>query len=1071
MTEPFPYADANAVQGAAAALAALGLSPHYLVAPKPGIMSSGKAPILNEWQKAPRADGSTPHPLPRGNVGLRTGFVEGAPLCVVVVDLDSPEALEWGRAKLPATPLRTLTGKGEHWYYRRPVDGKVSNKTKVRLANGDRIAIDIRGDGGNVVVAPSAHPSGVIYREASPWCSADLGALPTFDSAWFDGRRKRASAEPSAPGAAGEPALAPMPSELPAERPGVMPEEFAMRLHEHLQRNGAGAEALSALRAMRDGQPYASAGARNNARFQAIRCLAEWFPDATDAQLLEWMRASLAATGDRGAEAETEGAAEVLTAARRKFAERDNLYFALAAAGVKAGSALLASDGDIRQRLIVTFPEGGHAIMRPDGAYSLAVFRPQVLYPHLAHENVLGWAERAGLAQFSYTNDDGERKRVAFPTILERHSWPVEHWRGSFNEPRSRVEGDTFIEAIAPRRDDLAPAFDPIIDQWLRMLGGTRADLLLDWLATFPRLGSPTSILVLVGAARAGKTLLADGLARLWKHGTPTPLEATVSSFNEALQRCPLLLADEKLPAMGRGRAIDEHLRALVTARTHELNRKFLPSVTVHGCVRIVVASNHARFTFEGMDQESKRALAERLLHIEASPAARDLIDELGGAPASWVQGDAIIKHVLWLAEHRAVATGTRLLVAGNGIALIDSASNSTGTNADLCQWLCSYLMRPDALQGASADYVLAGNGQLQVGVSAFANSAATWELFIAHGDRRLPSATAVGRALNSLSGDRKARRQYANRAGKQVQAVLHRIDLAQLFAWAERCGFGDLDAMRATVEREVDPKLLPPDPGALPPRRPANAPFEPLRGSVAPIAPAPAPAPGTTVYCVDDLSWSGELEPGALVFERSAPVVDLGALTFDEPAPDRSRSDSPDWNRSGSPAIDSVAQGASLIGFGAEGETLTGVKVLDPAPAPPAPPAPAPTSAPSKARKARKAPAAKVAKVKPGAPPRGPDYFTPDEVPEWWARLQTERPATPREARAWFIPVLRTAAALNQPGTFARTVAAARAYRAAVAVTNSGWDGIIAAERAWFDLEPSANTSMTPNETSNIEQ
>lgn len=168
---------AEQMLAAARRLAALGLSVHWLRGPERG----GKAPLSKNWQRAPYAP---PHRVDEGwrpgsNLGVHTGLVEGAPVSVIAVDLDSAEALTWAREHLPATPWATITRKGEHWYYLHPGPGHVlPNKAKV-----GKIALDIRGDGGNVVCAPSTHPEGHVYAEREPW---QKGAeLPTFDPAWF----------------------------------------------------------------------------------------------------------------------------------------------------------------------------------------------------------------------------------------------------------------------------------------------------------------------------------------------------------------------------------------------------------------------------------------------------------------------------------------------------------------------------------------------------------------------------------------------------------------------------------------------------------------------------------------------------------------------------------------------------------------------------------------------------------------------------------------------------------------------------------------------------------------------
>jgi hypothetical protein len=117
------------------------------------------------------------------NFGIHTGRVANAPLSVVGVDLDSVDALRWALRNLPESPLRTKTSKGEHWLYRAP-SVAVGNRAKLRV-DGKRIDIDIRGDGGNLVCAPSVHPSGFVYQQLGQWNEHGLSQLVTFDPSWF----------------------------------------------------------------------------------------------------------------------------------------------------------------------------------------------------------------------------------------------------------------------------------------------------------------------------------------------------------------------------------------------------------------------------------------------------------------------------------------------------------------------------------------------------------------------------------------------------------------------------------------------------------------------------------------------------------------------------------------------------------------------------------------------------------------------------------------------------------------------------------------------------------------------
>ncbi len=91
---------------------------------------------------------------PSANIGLVTGEPSG----VVVVDVDGPEGIEslarYGT--LPKTIVQT-TGRGRHLLFARGV--RIANNAG-RLGRG----LDVRGDGGYIVVAPSTHICGSAYQ-------------------------------------------------------------------------------------------------------------------------------------------------------------------------------------------------------------------------------------------------------------------------------------------------------------------------------------------------------------------------------------------------------------------------------------------------------------------------------------------------------------------------------------------------------------------------------------------------------------------------------------------------------------------------------------------------------------------------------------------------------------------------------------------------------------------------------------------------------------------------------------------------------------------------------------------
>jgi hypothetical protein len=100
--------------------------------------------------------------VPDRNIAIPTGAVSG----VWALDIDGDAgaanllALEAQHGTLPAT-WQSVTGKGRHLWFK--YTGPISNSAG-RVAT----AIDVRGDGGYVIVPPSVHPSGRVYAWITP---------------------------------------------------------------------------------------------------------------------------------------------------------------------------------------------------------------------------------------------------------------------------------------------------------------------------------------------------------------------------------------------------------------------------------------------------------------------------------------------------------------------------------------------------------------------------------------------------------------------------------------------------------------------------------------------------------------------------------------------------------------------------------------------------------------------------------------------------------------------------------------------------------------------------------------
>ncbi|QBQ56231.1 bifunctional DNA primase/polymerase [Nitrosococcus wardiae] len=170
------------------------------------VKPNSKVPFLKEWTKKATRDPAILEDYwrqyPQANIGLATGEDSGCFVLDVDVKKDAPgeqslEELESEYGVLPETlKAKTPTG-GFHYFFRHP-GGRLGNRANFRPG------LDIRGDGGYVLVAPSIVEGkaygwlneGTPLAEAPDWLLELLheGPKPTVPG---DGpRRGKASCAP-----------------------------------------------------------------------------------------------------------------------------------------------------------------------------------------------------------------------------------------------------------------------------------------------------------------------------------------------------------------------------------------------------------------------------------------------------------------------------------------------------------------------------------------------------------------------------------------------------------------------------------------------------------------------------------------------------------------------------------------------------------------------------------------------------------------------------------------------------------------------------------------------------------
>ena len=121
---------------------------------------------------------------PDCNIGLRTG--PASRLFVLDVDAGEPKGgglagpaalaiLEARHGALPDTRRVVTSGGGFHVYFAWPEGRELGNRARITV-DGQRTGLDCRADGGYVVLPPSVHPSGSVYRWATAGTVTDAPA-------------------------------------------------------------------------------------------------------------------------------------------------------------------------------------------------------------------------------------------------------------------------------------------------------------------------------------------------------------------------------------------------------------------------------------------------------------------------------------------------------------------------------------------------------------------------------------------------------------------------------------------------------------------------------------------------------------------------------------------------------------------------------------------------------------------------------------------------------------------------------------------------------------------------------
>lgn len=266
------------------------------------------------------------------------------------------------------------------------------------------------------------------------------------------------------------------------------------------------------------------------------------------------------------------------------------------------------------------------------------------------------------------TDDKG--RELSLKRMLRKYGRMVQWVNISLGETYGRFDAkNETLWLPVQRAPDLQPTEDPQIHAWLTALGGAHPEKLLDWIALCPQQEKTTCALYLKGIAGTGKTMLAQGLSKIWRHGAPVPMHEAMSPFNAALAHSPLIFADESLPDFPP-KMLSQMLRTMIDHAPIRICAKFAEPVHLHGGRRIILASNDTDLLdFEAeLGNDDLDALSVRILQLNPSEHARDLLMGLSNDTKSHWIAQGIAEHALYLANTRAIVVPVENRFAVQGL-------------------------------------------------------------------------------------------------------------------------------------------------------------------------------------------------------------------------------------------------------------------------------------------------------------------------------------------------------------------------------------------------------------------
>lgn len=556
------------------------------------------------------------------------------------------------------------------------------------------------------------------------------------------------------------------------------------------------------------GDPFAEPGERDNVIFKLASSLAKRFPNCDPASVAALFAPSLQLMSKVAGECPTvEDVAKKFQRAQQSLSvcvlsdrerERISEVFGGGRDTPYTAEEIKAFGPNIKRRWIVQYGKAFYVFC--NGTYNL-YSKEDVL---AAVVRDLAPAKSAGVELFNIVDDRVVQKGAK--ALVQEYGTVALHIEADYRAQFSYYNEitQTMVEAPCPLRKGVKPVFHEEIDVWLQLISGPRYEELLDWLAWVYELGRPCVALFVTGPKGTGKSLL--GYMAASPFGTPpTPLEEVFGSFNAAMLKNPVCMADEHLPKDHRGHSRNPELRFHVQAVERQLHRKHLPNVVLRGATRTLVVANNMNVlsTAESLSVEDIDAIGARYLYIEAQPEAAEYLEDVVGHARvkEWVDLGLLAEHMLWLRENRKVESKGRFLMKPSP-EIQNQLLVRNGPRGAVCQWFCSYLLNRELFDDDAGTnrLVRIKNGRLLANVAGIVKF---WTPFVPN--EKCPPTGVISEALAGISHPERYR--YKDQRGNWVK--YRHVDVSRIFAWVQQSLWIDEDRLKEILSVDTEDHTL----------------------------------------------------------------------------------------------------------------------------------------------------------------------------------------------------------------------------------------------------------------------